>query len=111
MEQNSTKYLRVTIHDNDYRGSLKLVCDMLYEIFWMYGYPTEEDFPRLKECIKHIWFGTHNAIILLDRGGHTDNIKYFNPHLEFVDVFDIPDWDNAESAYIPMFDDAEVLHR
>lgn len=116
MEQNA-KYLRVTIHDNDYRTSLEYVCDALYEIFWFAGYPTEQDFPNLKKCIKHLWFGTHATISLLDKGTHTndiihtDDIKYFEPYLEFVDYVDIPDWDNAESAYIPMFDDAEVLHR
>lgn len=109
----NAKYLRVTIHDNDFRISLEFVCDLLYEVFYLTGnYPTEEQLPMLKECIKHLWFGSHMSISLMDYGGcNTTDIKYFNPHLEFVDFLDIPDWDNGESAYIPMFDDAEVLHR
>ena len=110
MDANA-KYLRVTIHDNDFRISLQFVCDILYEIFWMTNYPTEEDFPKLKECIKHLWFGTNATVGLLESGCYKTDIKYFSPYLEFVDLLDIPDWDNGESAYIPMFDDAEVIYK
>ena len=33
MKECATKYLRVTIHDNDFWYSLSLLADMLYEIF------------------------------------------------------------------------------
>ena len=109
----NVKYLRVTIHDNDFTTSLELISELLYETFKFEDrYPTEEDFPSLKECIKHMWFG-ENMLKDLMRWGkcETTNINYFNPCLEFVDYLDIPDWDNAESVYIPMFDDAEILRR
>lgn len=110
---NNTKYLRVTIHDNDFRTSLRMISELLYETFQLENkYPTEEDFPVLKECIQHLWFGEHMASNLMRWGKHnTIDIIYFKPHLEFVDYLDIPDWDNAESVYIPMFDDAEILIR
>ena len=30
--------------------------------------------------------------------------KYFEPTLEFVDYIDIPNWDDNQSVYIPMFE-------
>jgi hypothetical protein len=109
----SAKYLRVTIHDNDFTTSLEMMSELLYKTFQMEDrYPTEEDFPVLKECIKHLWFGEHMVSKLMRWGKRdTTDINYFNPYLEFVDYLDIPDWDNFGSIYIPMFDDAEILTR
>ena len=109
---NNTRYLRVTIHDNDFSSSLMRVGGLLYESFQFYEkYPTEKDFLALKEAIKHLWLSIHRMQDLI-RWGNLNNctdMEYFNPHLEFVDVTDIPDWDNAESIYIPMFNDGEIL--
>lgn len=43
MKECATKYLRVTIHDNDFWYSLSLLADMLYEIFIGEGRFPEED--------------------------------------------------------------------
>ena len=108
-----SKYLRVSIGDNDFSFSLEMVSKILYETFQRVGkYPTEKDFPMLKEGIKHLWFGEYMVSHLMYRGSDTIiGIEYFEPHLKFVDYWDIPDWDNAESVYIPMFDGAEILER
>ena len=107
------KYLRITIHDNDFRTSLEAIGELLYESFQFEGnYPTEAQFSMLKECIKYLWFGANMTKDLMRWGEITDvDIDYFNPRLEFVDYLDIPDWDNGESIYIPMFDDAEIISR
>jgi hypothetical protein len=113
MKYENGKYLRVTIYDNDFTTSLEMISELLYETFRFEDrYPTEEDFSALKEHIKHLWFAEH-MIMELMRWGECDtiNINYFEPRLEFVDYLDIPDWDNAESVYIPMFDGAEILMR
>jgi hypothetical protein len=107
------KYLRVTIHDNDFSMSLEWIGELLYEIFCTEdNYPTEEQLPTLKEYIKRLWHITYTIQDLMrwSRAGDMDD-GYFNPHLEFVDYVDIPDWDNHESLYIPMFDDGKVLIR
>ena len=112
MNQNS-KYLRVTIHDNDFRSSLDAICHLLYQIFCFENkFPTEEQLPMLKEYIKHLWYGTHEVSQLM-RWGNVDkmDMAYLTPHLELVDFLDIPDWDNAESVYIPMFENAELIMR
>lgn len=106
-----SKYLRITIHDNDFTSTLKMVGELLYDIFQSEGrYPTEEDFQGMKEIIKHLWFGADMAQDLM-RWNKIDSpdMKYFEPRLEFVDFVSIPDWDNYESIYIPMFDDADIL--
>ena len=113
MEQKAT-YLRVTIHDNDFRFSLELVGEALQEIFeYIEEYPTEEDFPVLKQMIKYIWYGIHHVYEKIDRVDryYEVEIDYFEPDLEFVDFFDIPDWDNGENIYIPMFDDGKIFWR
>lgn len=109
----SNRYLRLTIHDNDFATVLSLVCDMLYSIFFSEDrYPTDDDLPELKEYVKNL---LHNAYQTLDmmrwsRAGFV-RPEYFSPHMEFVNEEDIPDWDNAESYYIPMFDGGEILWR
>ena len=109
----NAKYLRITIHDNDFRLSLQEIGELLYEIFQMEDkYPTEENFETLKEIIMHLWFSVDMAHDLM-RWGRIDSPKmeYFKPRLEFVDYLDIPDWDNSQSIYIPMFDDSFIIMR
>ena len=110
MDKN-LKYLRVTIHDNDFTSSLQMVGELLYDIFqFEEKYPTEEDFVILKEIINHLWFGADMAQDLMRWGRlNVPNMKYFEPSLEFVNFANIPDWDNYESIYIPMFDDGEII--
>ena len=112
MKQNAT-YLRITIHDRDFTDSLQMIGELLYEIFqYNDNYPTEENFSILKESIKHLWLGTNMVNNLMCWGETSDiDINYFEPDLEFVDYFNIPDWDNGESIYIPMFDDTKILCR
>lgn len=116
-EECATKYLRVTIHDNDFWYSLSLLADMLYEIFIGEGrFPEEDELPLLKKYIQPLWFSLHNLDSIMSWNknavGFKETIeKHFEPTLEFVDYVDIPDWDNDESVYIPMFKNAEIIRR
>ena len=107
----NAKYLRVTVHDNDFTSPLLYVGGLLQQVFTDNEYPTEQDSDILKEMIAHIWYGAYEIISKL-RFGECDlcGFDYFEPDLEFVDFEDIPDWDNSESIYIPMFD-GEILLR
>jgi len=107
------KYLRVTIHDNDFISSLIKVGKLIYEHFCEEDcYPTEEQLPLLGECVKYLWLGADQVENLMKWGEILyEDFGYIQPHLEFVDYADIPDRDNYESVYIPMFDGAEVLVR
>ena len=106
------KYLRVTMHNNDFTSSLLIVGNLLQQTFKYEGkYPTKQDLDVLAEMIEHIWYGTHEIIGKL-RNGECEffGFDFFEAYLEFVDFEDIPDWDNCESIYIPMFD-GEILMR
>lgn len=82
------RYLSVTIHDNDFSHSLKIVCNLLYKLFEEEGeYPTEESLPALKKYIQNIWFGIHNTLHEVEWRSYCEfkeaDISIFNPELKF----------------------------
>lgn len=110
---NNARYLRITMHDNDFITSLKHVGYLLRQIFEFQGvYPAEEDIPVLSEMVNHLWYATHNIMEKVNwyRNYKESKFDYFDCRLEFVNYLDIPDWDNSESIYIPMFI-GEILTR
>lgn len=104
------RYLHITISDRDFWYQMESVCNLLYDIFYYHSYyPNEEDLPILKEHMKHLLYESYCVEKLMDKecGARRPNVgvEYFNPRMEFMLSSDIPDWDNGESYYIPMFDD------
>ena len=116
-KEYTTKYLRVTMHDNDFSYSLIQLANMLYEIFEGEArFPEEDEFPLLKKYIQSLWFSLDNLNSVMrwnkNSVGFTETAeKDFIPTLEFVDYLNIPDWDNGASVYIPMFENAEIIIR
>lgn len=118
MEKEYTaKYLRITMHDNDFTGSLIQLANILYEIFISEGrFPEEDELPILKKYIQSLWFSLHNISSIMrwnkNSVGFEETLeKHFEPTLKFVDYLDIPDWSNDEDVYIPMFENAEIIRR
>lgn len=115
--KSNATYLKITMHDNDFTGSLKYVADILYKIFQYAGrYPEENELPLLATYIQNLWFSIHNinAIMYWNKnsvGFNESNFSLFRPSLKFVDFLDIPEWDDYESVYIPMFDNSAILIR
>ena len=113
----TAKYLRITMHDNDFWFSLTLVADMLYKIFNFEGrFPEEDELPLLKKYIQSLWFSLDNISDVMCWNKNSVSFKetaekHFEPTLEFVDYLDIPEWDNDESVYIPMFEIGEIIRR
>lgn len=111
------KYLRITMHDNDFTGSLIQLANILYEIFISEGrFPEEDELPILKKYIQSLWFSLHNINSIMrwnkNSVGFDETLeKHFEPTLKFVDYLDIPDWCNDEDVYIPMFENAEIIRR
>lgn len=105
----NNRYLKITIHDNDFTTSLEYIANTLNEIFQNVGrYPEEDELPLLKEYVQSLWFSVDNiwGIMRWNKNsvGFSENPEgIFNPVLEFVDYEDIPDWDDNSSVYIPMF--------
>ena len=116
-KEYTAKYLRITMHDNDFSGSLELLADMLYKIFIGEGrFPEEDKFPLLEKYIQPLWFSLHNISHIIRWNKNIVRFKEsteecFEPTLEFVDYLNIPDWDNGESIYIPMFEDGDIIMR
>lgn len=106
------KYLRLTLHDNDFEFELSFVAKLLYDIFEFYDYPTEDDLSRLQRSIRTLIYQVYDiSHLILEQNGTDWSFELPYPTLEFVNYLDIPNWDNYESVYIPMFDDAEIIVR
>jgi hypothetical protein len=105
----NNRYLKITIHDNDFTNSLEQVAHTLNGIFSITGrYPEEDELPLLKKYIESLWFSIDNIWQIMrwnkNSVGFSENPeKIFKPVLEFVEYEDIPDWDDNSSVYIPMF--------
>ena len=116
-KEYTAKYLRITMHDNDFTQSLIQLANMLYEIFLFEGrFPEKDELPLLKNYVKHLWFSLHNISSIMRWNKNSVGLRespesLFNPQLEFVDYIDIQDWDNDESVYIPMFKNAEIIRK
>lgn len=109
--------MRITIHDNDFSGSLHQLANVLYEIFrYEERFPEENELSLLEKYIEPLWFSLHNIGNIMSWNKNSvcfteSPMSLFIPHIEFVDYLDIPDWDNGESVYIPMIKDAEIIVR
>lgn len=113
------KYLRITIYDNDFMDELEGAAWILWQSFSGYEkFPTEKDFPYLEKCIRNIMSASY-CVKTLSRGDknlpNTEVYnKYFIPQLSIVKREDIPDWENYECIYVPLFpdgDERDILKR
>ena len=105
-------YLKLSIHDNDFRSDIEFVADTLYNIFYFFDTASDEivnNLPHLKVCVKEILYETHKIFNLLGHGSPVSK-DYFDPDLKVIDYLDIPEWDNGESAFIPLFE-GDIIYR
>ena len=116
MNKITAPYLKVTIFDNDFYASQQLVGKVLQEIFLRDGYPTTESLPLLKDYVGQLWYAIHNIQHILDshaqfcRSEDETPLHVFQPELQIADYTEIPDWNNAEDIYIPLFEkNSEIL--
>lgn len=106
-------YLYISIGDNDFKRGLKNVCELLYEFFqFTDDYPeNQQDLEELKPIVQNLLYQRDQLKRYKDKAYPNVPVDYFKPQMEFIYGSNIPDWDNGESAYIPMFDDGEVTIR
>lgn len=96
------EYLEITIHDNDFSEALRLVGKHLYQIFSETQFPNnEKDLESIKPLVTQLLDVSHRLYSCSNKS----YMKYFDVRLKlkFVDFTDIPDWNNYESIYIPLF--------
>lgn len=110
------KYLRITLHDNDFTSYYQILGETLLKVFQSEKtYPTEEDLSEMETFVSHLWYSIHNIKSLM-RWKDTpipykeSSMDCFYPDISIVDDSDIPDSENFEAIYVPMFDgDNRVL--
>lgn len=80
---SNAKYLRITMHDNDYTKYIEYVAELLRNIFekecFYFKYEicsiSEDDFPVLKEMIKYELYAVNNIMYKLWCTGKVSNIE------------------------------------
>ncbi len=108
------KYLKITIHDNDFTSFIEELGEVIMNMFkWNVWKPkTDEDLEKLKPAIAHVWTGLE--MICQAAGTHPDSniYNYIMEHLDLsiVEFENIPhSGDNYEDLYIPLFEYGEVF--
>ena len=98
------EYLKITIHDNDFTGTYKIIGKTLLSMFRYYNYyPTKNNVDQLKYAIRDLWFSIYQISRSIDNQLPAVSRDYFVPDVEIVDYLDMPKCSNAEDIYIPLF--------
>lgn len=103
------KYLKITIHDNDFTGYAHILANAIQSMLhWLCWVPaTNEDLEKLKPAVANIWNGMAMMVDVEHDYIITRNYSnYINEHLELsiVDFADIPQNGTYEDMYIPLFE-------
>lgn len=101
------KYLWISLRDSDFIYDLQMVGQCLMDVgYFELCEIKEEDLSELSKYIKHMLYGFHNAVYIMEHYPYMDDIKIFDDlKLKIVNYSDIPYEDNGESVYIPLFED------
>lgn len=105
------KWLRITVHDNDYTGFGRILGEAIREmIFWRGEQIREDNIEEYREAIAELWSAFQkfdNVGLVLNNDVDAEFFKA-NMVMKIVDDGNI-EADNYESIYIPMFKYAEVV--
>ena len=106
---SNAKYLKVTLHDNDFTSIIEFSSMLLYELIVFFdeyaSYDiSDKNLSQLKDDLHHLLYTTYKIYNYLHHRECNTKFDYFKPDLEIVDYLDIPEWDNNESVFIPLFD-------
>ena len=105
---SNAKYLKITLHDNDFTSIVEFSSILLHELIDFFdGYGSynisDEDLSKLKDDIHHLLYDTYRIYNYLYHRKCNTKFDYFQPELQIVDYLDIPEWNNNESVFIPLF--------
>ena len=112
---SNAKYLKVTLHDNDFTSIIEFSSMLLHELIDFFdGYGSynisDEDLLKLKDDIHHLLYATYRIYNYFFHRKRDTPFEYFKPDLEIIDYLNIPEWDNCESVFIPLFK-GEIITR
>ena len=100
-----SKYLMITLYDNDFTSYATLMGEALYNIFYTEDhYITEEDIPVIKEYIDHFWGSFHNLVSVC-RFGHNSptRLDYFDTDILIVDDEYVENEKNSYPNFTKLF--------
>ena len=109
---HASYYLKLSIHDNDFGDVIELVADMLYDMFYFLDTTSDDivnNLPQIKNCVKEMLYEIHRMFNLFGHGSPVAK-DYFEPDLKIVEYMDIPEWDNGESAFVPLFE-GDIIYK
>lgn len=113
-------YLCITLGDNDFTSYFGVLGESLQRIICWYKNEfseslSDEQLEKLRPYVARIWWSTHNmqtALYSSDIQETAYDVFERNLELSVVDYADIPEWNDCEDIYIPLFDnELEVLCR
>lgn len=108
------KYLKITIHDNDFTGYADILASAIKDMFkWLCWVPTtDESLEKLKPAIANVWTGLEMVHQESCSRQFSNFYDYIMEHIDLsiVDFENIPDSvDNYEDVYIPLFEYGEIF--
>ena len=115
---SDAKYLKITIYDNDFTGYWHILAEAVHSmIMWMKASDDLEDIDmdRLANGIQEIWSGLNKSMYALEpyrrrKYFQTDtSMDCFKPYLSIVNYSDIPEWENGEVIYVPLFEGESLI--
>lgn len=114
--KDKCEYLAVTLHDNDFITELRLMAECIIslpiiDLTKINESASSEDMDKIALSIQYLLCGIYNGNLAF---GYTNNyiaLERFKPDMKIVDFFDIPEDDNRQSVYIPLFGDKEYIVR
>lgn len=102
------KYLKITIHDNDFTSYIGYLAEAIMNMFKWNGWKpkSDKDLENLKPAIAHIWYGLDMICHAAGtRPGNVNIYNYIMDNLELsIEEFEyIPEsMDKCEDLYIPL---------
>ena len=110
----NAKYLKITIHDNDFTSYIECLAEAIMNMFkfTVWKPKTDEDLEKLKPGIAHVWTGLAMIRQVTCKQPDSNIYDYIMEHLDLsIEEFEnIPDSvDNYEDLYIPLFESDDYL--
>ena len=117
MNQSSARYLKITLHDNDFTDIIEfssILLKKLIDYFDYYGSYNidEKDLNKLQDNIQYILYATYRIYNYFYHMDYEDvSFDYFKPDLKIVDFLDIPERVDNTGVFIALFKGDNLIFR
>ena len=114
----SAKYLKISVNDSKYTKCYRAIGEALLEAFRMTDgkYPNQDDLEILKPFVCRLWSAIENISnynswtnASIDKRWVVDSFFENNLVMDIVELSFIPESENLDSIYIPLFDESDEI--